>query len=298
MKYHTSVLLQESINGLNIQPNGLYVDCTFGGGGHSSLILQNITNGKLFAFDQDADAKKNAIKDSRFILIESNFRFLKRNLKLNDVISIDGILADLGVSSHQFDTAERGFSFRFNAELDMRMNQRQTIKAKDILNTYTEHELHELFQNYGEVINSKSLAAHIVLKRNEKKFETTHDFVESIKHLVRGKYQEQYLAQVFQALRIEVNDEINALKEMLRQSYEILKPKGRICVITFHSLEDRIVKHFLKYGNFDGTHEKDDFGNIKKYFTLINKKPITAESLELKENNRARSAKLRIAEKI
>jgi len=298
MNYHTSVLLNESIEALHINPSGIYVDCTFGGGGHSRQIVGNLTNGKVFAFDQDADAVKNTIRDERFTLIESNFRFLKRNLKLHDISEVDGILADLGVSSYQFDTAHRGFSFRFDAELDMRMNQRQTLMAKDVLNNYSEQDLLLIFQNYGEVINSKTLSQFIVEKRNEKLFTTTADFVERVENLVRGKYKEQYLAQVFQALRIEVNDELNALKDMLKQSYEVLKPGGRIAVITFHSLEDRIVKHFFKTGNFEGIHEKDHFGNITKYFIPVNKKPIEADSEELKNNNRARSAKLRVAQKI
>jgi 16S rRNA (cytosine1402-N4)-methyltransferase len=297
--YHIPVLLNEAITGLNIRPDGVYVDCTFGGGGHSRAILEKLNaDGKLFAFDQDKDVVKNVPDDKRFIFIRQNFRHLHRFLRLHHIKAVDGILADLGVSSHQFDEAERGFSTRFNAMLDMRMDQRQELKASDVLNTYSEQQLHKLFEQYGEVTNSKTLAKTIVQSRHTKKFSTTEDLQQAIRGIVKGK-PDKYFAQVFQALRIEVNDELGALKELLQQVPMLLKPGGRVAVITFHSLEDRLVKNFFRRGTFDEP-EPNPFINDEKVNELlvITKKPILPSVEEVKKNPRARSAKLRIAEKV
>ncbi len=296
--YHTPVLLHEAIEGLNIKENGVYVDCTFGGGGHSREILKHLgKNGKLIAFDQDEDAKKNVPADDRILFVPQNFRHIQRFLRLYKFEKVDGILADLGVSSHQFDTAERGFSTRFDADLDMRMDNKQPITAATILNTYSEMQLHKLFEKYGEVTNAKTLAKTIVEQRSIKLFTNIIGLKQAISGVVKGN-PNKYWAQVFQALRIEVNEEIKVLEEMLMQSIQLLKPLGRIAIITFHSLEDRIVKNFFKNGNIEEQIVDDVYGTrIKNPFTTITKKPIIPTITEQKKNSRSRSAKLRIAEK-
>ena len=298
--YHTPVMLKECIEGLEIKPDGIYVDVTFGGGGHTKEILRHIKGGKVFSFDQDSDAKANAesIKESSFTLIEANFRYLKRYLKLNGITKIDGLLADLGISSHQIDSAERGFSTRFDAALDMRMDRSVEKTAKDIIANYPEKELHKIFGMYGEVTNARTLAATIVKARANSKLNTVEELKKAIKDLApRGK-ENKYYAQVFQALRIEVNDELKALEEMLLQSAEVLKPGGRLVVMSYHSLEDRLVKNFIGKGLFHGEPEKDVYGNYDKPFEALNRKPIEATEEEIERNNRARSAKLRIAVKL
>jgi 16S rRNA (cytosine1402-N4)-methyltransferase len=296
--YHTSVLLHESIEALNIQPDGVYVDATFGGGGHSKEILKALgKNGKLIAFDQDEDALKNAPDDKRLTLVHSNFREMKRFLRLHEATEVDGILADLGVSSWQFDVAERGFSYRFDGPLDMRMNRYAKKSAKDVLNEYSADELQKMFSEYGEVRNSKTLANAIVNARSTKFFESIAD-LKTVAEQCRIGEQRKYYSQVFQAIRIEVNDELGALKDFLQQCGEVLKAKGRLAVLTFHSLEDRLVKNYLKHGTFDDEAVKDFYGNSEKIFKVITKKPIEASSEEQKKNSRSRSAKLRVAEKI
>ena len=296
-EYHTSVLLHECIEGLAIKPEGVYVDVTFGGGGHSAAILQKLgKKGKLFAFDQDADALNNAPADERFTLIHANFRNLKRFLRVHNVHGVDGILADLGVSSWQFDTAERGFSYRFDGPLDMRMNRLTEKTAATVLNTYAVDDLQKMFGEYGEVRNAKTLANAIVDARSSQPFETIAD-LKSIAEQNRMGEAHKYLAQVFQAIRIEVNDELGALKDFLQQSVEVLNPGGRLVVLTFHSLEDRLVKNLIKNGNFEDEPAKDFFGHFKLDLKAVNKKPVTATSEELKQNSRSRSAKLRVAEK-
>jgi len=297
-EYHNPVLLKESIEGLDIQADGTYVDVTFGGGGHSKAILEALgPSGRLFAFDQDADAAKNVIDDERFKLLPSNFKFLKRFLKVEGVRQIDGLLADLGVSSHQFDTAERGFSFRFDAELDMRMNQEQHLTAKEVLNTYNAKDLQYVFGSYGEVRNAKTLAQKIVtIRKGGTDFETTSQFLHLIGNCIRGK-RNRYLSQVFQALRIEVNGEIAALKKMLWQAVELLRIEGRLVVISYHSIEDRLVKRLIKKGTFEKHIEKDMYGNFYQPLKAINRKVITPTTEEIENNPRARSAKLRIARK-
>jgi len=296
--YHTSVLLHECIEGLAIKPEGVYVDVTFGGGGHSAAILGKLgKKGKLFAFDQDQDALKNAPSDKRFTLIHANFRDMKRFLRMHNALGVDGILADLGVSSWQFDTAERGFSYRFDGPLDMRMNRFAEKTAAEVLNTYSADDLQKMFGEYGEVRNSKTLAHAIVNLRSSQPFETIGD-LKSIAEQNRMGETHKYLAQVFQAIRIEVNDELGALKDFLLQSTEVLNEGGRLVVLTFHSLEDRLVKNYIKHGNFEDEPAKDFFGNIKLSLKAINKKPVTATDKELKENSRSRSAKLRVAEKV
>ena len=298
MEYHNPVLLKECIEGLNIDPAGIYVDVTFGGGGHSREILKHLTTGKLFAFDQDEDAVKNKINDERFVLVKQNFKYLKNMLRMYRALPIDGLLADLGVSSHQFDIAERGFSIRFDeAKLDMRMDKNVKQTAADILNTSTEEELKNIFKLYGEIDNAGSLARLITHARKEKKMETVGDLKQVIEKVVRKGRENKYYAQVFQALRIEVNKEMEALKELLTQSLEVLKPGGRLVVISYHSLEDRLVKNIMRSGKFEGEVEKDFFGNQLTPFTQITRKPTTPSEEEITENNRARSAKLRIAEK-
>lgn len=288
-------MLNECIEALNINTNGTYVDVTFGGGGHSAEILEQLEKGKLIAFDQDADALNNIPKDENLIFVHHNFRFLKRFLKFYDKIPVQGILADLGISSYQIDAGEKGFSTRFDGPLDMRMNQEAELTATDVLHTYGEENLVDMFSVYGEVRNSKQLAREIVKAReNGTKFSTTQQLVSFLDQYIIGK-RPKYLAQVFQALRIEVNDEMNALKEMLQQGAEVLDKGGRFAVLTFHSLEDRIVKNFFKAGNFEGKIEQDMFGNVQSPFKLWNKKPIEASKEELKVNNRSRSAKLRVA---
>ena len=297
-EYHVSVLLKESIENLNILPGGKYVDLTFGAGGHSRSILHNLSaKGHLYAFDQDADAVANALVDERFTLIEANFRYLRRFLRLEGVKEVDGILADLGVSSHQLDMPERGFSYRFDAPLDMRMNTQADFTAAVLLQTYSEEKLVDVLSSYGEVRNAKTLAKALVHAGKVAEIRTTFDLNRVLDQHVLGP-RLKYFSQVYQALRMEVNDEIGALKDMLTEGYEVLKPGGRFVVITFHSIEDRVVKNFFKAGNFDGEMEKDDFGNISRPFVLINKKVIVAENKEQRENARSRSAKLRVAEKI
>jgi 16S rRNA (cytosine1402-N4)-methyltransferase len=296
--YHIPVLLQETIDGLNIQPKGIYVDCTFGGGGHSRAILEKLgPEGRLVAFDQDEDAKRNLPDDKRILFIPHNFRHIKRFLQLHGIKEVDGVLADLGVSSFQFDEASRGFSTRFNAELDMRMDQRQEKTAFDIVDTYPEQKLHKLFEQYGEVTNAKTLAKAIVDARRVSPIQTIDAFKTALRDVVKGN-PNKYFAQVFQALRIEVNDELGALKEMLQQLPQMLRSGGRAVIITFHSLEDRLVKVFFRDGTFEAP-EENPFGISKgnNKLRLINKKPIEATEEEVKRNPRSRSAKLRIAEK-
>jgi 16S rRNA (cytosine1402-N4)-methyltransferase len=296
--YHIPVLLQEVIEGLNINPDGVYVDCTFGGGGHSKKILELLNeNGKLVAFDQDEDAKKNLPEDPRIVFVPQNFKHLKRFLRLHRIKEVDGLMADLGVSSHQFDEAERGFSIRFNADLDMRMDQRLTMTAADVLNTYTEQSLHKLFEQYGEVTNSKTLARTIVEARTLFPFKTIDDLKNALSGIVKGN-PNKYFAQVFQALRIEINDELGVLKELLEQVPEVLKPGGRAVIITFHSLEDRIVKSFFKHGTFNVIDDNPFETTVKKNeLKIITKKPVTATQEEMRQNPRSRSAKMRVAEK-
>ena len=295
--YHLPVLLEETIEALNINPSGIYVDVTFGGGGHSRAILEKLDeNGRIYVLDQDLEAVQNVSEDERMIFIHSNFRHLKRMLRVEGVTQVDGILADIGVSSHQFDKGERGFSFRFQGDLDMRMNQAQKLTAADVVMTYSEDELTDLFQNLGEVRNTKTLVKCICEGRLKMKIKTIEEFIHCIESVIKGN-RAKYLAQVFQALRIEVNDELTALEEMLNDAYDILKENGTLAVISFHSLEDRIVKNFFKTGNVEGELEKDDYGNIYRPFTIITKKPIEASQAELKINSRARSAKLRVARK-
>lgn len=296
--YHVPVLLNESIEGMNIQPGGTYVDVTFGGGGHSKEILGRLDDtAHLYSFDQDEDAEKNIMNDTRFTFIRSNFRYLYNFLRYYDVYGVDAILADLGVSSHHFDDSERGFSFRFEGKLDMRMNKRAGITAADIVNTYNEEHLANIFYLYGESKNSRKLASVIAKARASKQIVTIGDFLEIIKPLFGREREKKELAKVFQALRIEVNQEMEALKEMLYTATEVLKPGGRLVVITYHSLEDRIVKNIMKTGNIEGRAEQDFFGNVQAPFKLINNKVIVAGEEEVARNPRSRSAKLRIAEK-
>jgi len=296
--YHTPVLLKEAIEGLQIKAGGVYVDCTFGGGGHSLEILKKLgPNGKLIAFDRDEDAKKNIPLDERIFFVEQNFIHLQRFLRLHKILEVDGILADLGVSSFQFNEAERGFSIRFDAALDMRMDKRQQNTAADVLKDFTELQLHKMFEKYGEVTNAKTLAKLILEQRETSPLKTINQFKQAVHSIVKGN-PNKYFAQVFQALRIEVNDEMGALKEMLLQSLKVLKPGGRVAIITFHSLEDRIVKNFFKLGSFIET-EDDVFGNKPKSpLLIITKKPIVPDTEEIKNNSRSKSAKLRIAEKL
>jgi len=297
--YHVPVLLNEVLEGLNINPSGIYVDCTFGGGGHSKAILAKLNEaGKLVAFDQDADAKQNLPDDDRVVFVPHNFRYLQRFLRLNGITEVDGVLADLGVSSHQFDEGSRGFSTRFDAALDMRMDQRQEKTAANILNTYSEAALHKMFEQYGEVTNSKTLAKTIVEKRKVASMQSIEGFKNAVSEIVKGN-PNKYFAQVFQALRMEVNDETGALKEMLEQLPGVLKKGGRAAIITFHSIEDRLVKVFFKKGSFE-EEEENPFVTTEKevQLKLVNKKPIVATAEETKQNTRSRSAKLRVAEKI
>jgi len=297
--YHVPVLLQECIDGLAIKPNGVYVDVTFGGGGHSREILKHLNDqGVLIAFDQDPDAQRNKIDDPRFRFVDQNFGYLKNNLRLLGYKQVDGILADLGVSSHQFNEPERGFSIRFDADLDMRMDQQRPLTAAIVLNTYAEEDLHRIFGLYGEVQNAKSLARTIVTSRLDTPIQTLADFKRVIAaHIPRGK-ENKYMAQVFQALRIEVNAEIEVLERFLEQCADVLKPEGRLVVISYHSLEDRPVKNFMAKGKFKGEVEKDFFGNDQKPFKVITRKAIVADEEEVSRNNRARSAKLRIGERL
>ena len=297
MNYHNPVLLKESVDGLDIRPDGLYVDVTFGGGGHSKEILLRLgKNGKLFAFDQDIDAQKNTLDDDRFTLINENFRFIKRFLRFYGVKQVDGILADLGVSSHQFDVAHRGFSTRFDAELDMRMNQNSHLSAFNVINEYEEEALKKVLYQYGELKNAASMAQVIVFARKEIPIKNSEQLKKILAQFLPAHKSNKILAQIYQAIRIEVNQEIEALQEFLLQAIEILKPSGRLSIISYHSLEDRLVKRFLKNGIFEGEPEKDFFGNFEVPFKTI-EKLIIPSALEVAENNRARSAKLRIAEK-
>jgi 16S rRNA (cytosine1402-N4)-methyltransferase len=298
--YHVPVLLQEVMDGLNIRPQGVYVDCTFGGGGHSKELLKRLNGqGRLIVFDQDADSKENVPDDDRVTFVPHNFRHLQRFLRLHKATAVDGIIADLGVSSHQFDEAERGFSIRFDGELDMRMDKRQALTAHTVITTYSEQQLHKLFEQYGEVTNAKTLARTIVQLRNTRSMKTIANFKEALHSVVKGN-PNRYFAQVFQALRIEVNDELGALKELLQQIPSVLKPGGRVAVITFHSLEDRLVKNFFKKGNFEEEEQHDPFGQISftPPLTVITKKPVIPAEAERQSNPRSRSAKLRIAEKL
>lgn len=298
--YHTPVLLQACIDNLNINADGVYVDLTFGGGGHSKAILNSLgSEGKLFAFDQDLDAQQNAIEDQRFKLLPYNFRYIKNYLRLNSITKVDGILGDLGVSSHQFNEASRGFSIRFDSELDMRMNQKDPLTAQEIINTYDEKRLTKLFKLYGEIDNSFKLTQLIVKARTLKRIETTNELKEAIKSCTPKFEDHKYLAKVFQALRLEVNQELNALEECLSQCSDLLKPNGRLVIISYHSLEDRLVKNLIKTGNTSGLEEKDIiYGTVKKVYRNLTTKPILPTEQEIKTNTRARSAKLRVAEKI
>ena len=299
MGYHLPVMLNECIEGLNIRPDGTYVDATFGGGGHSRAILSHLgEGGRLIAFDQDADALENALDDSRFTLLNENFRHMKSFLRLHGVRSVDGVLADLGVSSHQFDVAERGFSTRLNGELDLRMDRRQEMTARDLVNSASEEELTRMLRLYGELPNAFQMAKAICRARMEKEIVTTFDLRDAVsRHLPRGM-ENKYLAMLFQALRIEVNGELEALKEMLQQSVDVLVPGGRLVVMSYHSLEDRLVKNFFKAGNFEGEVNKDFYGNPIVPLKPVVRKAVTASEEELQVNSRARSAKLRVAEKL
>lgn len=296
--YHNPVLLKQSVDDLVTNPDGIYVDCTFGGGGHSREIVNRLSEqGKLYAFDQDLDALENSFNDERFTLINQNFRFLENSLLMYGVSEVDGILADLGVSSHQFDEAERGFSTRSNAPLDMRMNVMQSLDAKKVINEYDEEALADIFYYYGELREARKLARDIVHHRKSKTIQTTEDLKKLFSYLPPHKVNKFY-AQLFQAIRIEVNQELEVLKEMLVQSYKILKPGGRLVVISYHSLEDRLVKRFLKNGMFEGEPERDIFGNYKKAFELVKSKAIIPDNKEIEENSRARSAKMRTGIKV
>lgn len=296
--YHIPVLLNESINALNIKPNGTYVDVTFGGGGHSRRILECLNeDGRLYAFDQDEDAAKNVIDDGRFTFIQQNFRYMKNFLQLYCGGKVDGILADLGVSSYQFDTPEKGFSIRYNGRLDMRMNQNAAVDAASIVNTYDVASLASILSRYGELRNSMSIADAIVMSREIKPIETTDELKESVSRFLPKGSENKVLAQIFQALRIEVNEEMKVLEIFLSQCAEVLNPGGRLVVLSYHSLEDRLVKNFMKTGNADGNLEKDFFGNQLTPYKLISSKPILPSDEEIQNNNRARSAKLRVAER-
>ncbi|MFP4448403.1 MAG: 16S rRNA (cytosine(1402)-N(4))-methyltransferase RsmH [Bacteroidota bacterium] len=296
--YHQPVLLKESIAGLNIDPKGIYVDATYGGGGHTKLIIEHLTEGKIIAFDQDKEAEDNVIQDDRLIFIRHNFKFMKNFLKYLGYTNIYGILADLGVSSHHLNKPERGFSYRFeNAPLDMRMNQNTNLTAQYIINHYQAKQLHKIFRIYGEIRKTFPLVEAIINHRNNREIQTTDELIQAIEPLLPSQTRNKFLSRVFQALRIEVNKEMDNLKFFLKQSMEMLKPGGRICVISYHSLEDKLVKNFLKTGNFEGEVKKDFYGNAYSPFKLINKKIITPGKEEIKNNRRARSARLRIAEK-
>ncbi|MCO6481076.1 MAG: 16S rRNA (cytosine(1402)-N(4))-methyltransferase RsmH [Phaeodactylibacter sp.] len=298
MAYHQPVLGRESMDALAIRPEGTYVDATFGGGGHSRLILERLgEKGRLLGFDQDEDALANVPEDERFTFVHHNFRFMKRFLRLHRIAEVDGILADLGVSSHQLDVAERGFSYRYDAALDMRMNRQQEKTAATVVNTYGPDALQDIFSRYGEVRNARTLAQRILQEREHRPIETVGAFLAAVEPVARGR-RARYLSQVFQALRIEVNDEMGALQEFLEQTLELLKPAGRLAVITYHSVEDRMVKNFLKTGNFEGKPEKDFYGNIQRPFHAITKKVVAPSEEEVRQNPRARSAKLRVGEKV
>ncbi|MEL1245727.1 16S rRNA (cytosine(1402)-N(4))-methyltransferase RsmH [Flavobacterium sp. DGU11] len=297
MEYHNPVLLKETVDGLNISPDGVYVDVTFGGGGHSREIMERLgPNGRLFGFDQDEDAQANVINDPRFTLIPENFRFIKRFLRFHNVKEVDGILADLGVSSHQFDVAERGFSTRFEAELDMRMSKKNELNAFMVVNDYEEAELKRVFWDYGELKNGGAMAAVIVNARKEQPIKNSEQLKQVLGRFLPAHKSNKILAQIYQAIRIEVNQEMDVLKEFLEQSLELLKPGGRLSVIAYHSLEDRLVKRYMRNGMFEGEPERDFFGNFSVPFKII-EKLIVPSDVEIRINNRARSAKLRVAEK-
>lgn len=298
MDYHNPVLLKETVDGLNINPDGIYVDVTFGGGGHSREMISRLgVNGKLVAFDQDLDALNNAIADDRFLLINENFRFIKRFLRFHGIKQVDGILADLGVSSHQFDVAERGFSTRFEAELDMRMNQKGELSAYHVINEYDEQAIASVLFQYGELKNARAMANVIVMARKDKEIKNSEQLKHVLAKFLPAHKSNKILAQIYQAIRIEVNQEMDVLKEFLEQSLEILKPGGRLSVISYHSLEDRLVKRFFRNGLFEGEPERDFFGNFEVPFKMVEKLIVPTEA-EIAINNRARSAKLRVAEKI
>ncbi|MFT5667215.1 MAG: 16S rRNA (cytosine1402-N4)-methyltransferase [Vicingaceae bacterium] len=299
MEYHKPALLNESVDGLSIVANGCYVDVTFGGGGHAKEMLSRLSeDGRLFAFDQDPDAENNRLDDERFSLIPQNFSFLKNFLRMYNVIPVDGVLADLGVSFHQFDVPKRGFSFRFEGPLDMRMDQKRKLTAAKVVNTYSAEQLEVIFKEYGELRNAKQIVDRIEIARKDKKITTVEGFKAILKEITPEKIQHKFLAQVFQALRIEVNEELKVIQDLLEQAVEVLKVGGRMSVITYHSLEDRLVKNFFKTGNVQGKVEKDFFGNLIRPMEPINRKPIVPSAAEIKDNNRSRSAKLRIAEKV
>jgi 16S rRNA (cytosine1402-N4)-methyltransferase len=298
MNYHNPVLLKESISALVYDPDGVYVDCTFGGGGHSKEILRCLSeNGKLFAFDQDQEALHNKIDDTRFLLINQNFSYLKNELRINGISSVGGILADLGVSSHQFDTPERGFSTRFDSELDMRMNKKSSLTAKIILNNYTEEQLNFIFKNYAEISNYKKITSKIIQQREISSIKTTEDLKNIFKNDIPSGFQNKFYAKLFQGLRIEVNDELSVLKDLLKQAAEMVCKGGVVVFISYHSLEDKLVKHFLKYGLFEGMPERDLYGNWTSPFRPTQSKVIVPTEEEIKLNTRARSAKMRIASK-
>lgn len=298
MVYHVPALLKESIDGLNIRPDGIYVDVTFGGGGHSREILKKLTTGRLIAFDQDEEAAANVPDDKRILFLDQNFRFLKNNLRFNNIDSIDGLIADLGVSFHQFDEPERGFTFRQDAPIDMRMNKNGKVTAASLLQSLDESALADVLYNYGDLTNSRRIAREIVAARNVRQITSVKDIVDAIGKLAPYRQEHKFYAKVFQALRIAVNHEIDYLKEMLEQALLVLNPGGRLAVITYHSLEDRVVKNFMKTGNFEGEEKKDFYGNVETPFRIINKKGTTPGEEEVARNNRARSARLRIAEKL
>lgn len=294
--YHIPALLNETIEWLDVKPNGVYVDATFGGGGHSRAVLEKLgTEGKLLGFDQDIAAAKNAFNDRRFIFVRSNFRFLKNFLRYYNIEKVDGILADLGVSFHHFDRQERGFSFRFDSPLDMRMNQHATLTAADLLNSYSEEKLADIFYSYGELWQARQIAKLIIAERIRRKFFSTNHLIETLQPVFFKEKEKKNLTLVFQALRIEVNDELAALKSFLKQTVEILKPEGHLAILTYHSLEDRLVKNFMRYGDFEGQQQKDFYGNLIAPLKLLNNKPIIPSQEEIAENPRARSAKLRVA---
>ena len=296
--YHTPVLLNDCIKGLKIKPGGIYVDATFGGGGHSKEILNHLTNGKLIAFDQDKDAVTNAIQDEKFILVNQNFKFLRNNLKLHGFRKVDGILADLGVSSHQLNVATRGFAAMKDGPLDMRMDQQSDLDAYRVVNDYEEAELERVFRNYGEIRNATKLSRLIWEARSKEPISSTFQLKQIALKATSGKKEMQFVSRVFQAIRIEVNQELESLEKLLEQSVDLLNPKGRLVVIAYHSLEDRLVKHFMRSGNFTGIIEKDLFGNDIKPFRLVNRKVIKPTEKEIEQNTRARSARLRIAERV
>ncbi len=299
MEYHKPALLRESLDGLSITADGCYVDVTFGGGGHSKEILKQLSeNGRLFAFDQDPDAERNAIDDGRFVLVNQNFSFLKNFLRMYNAIPVDGVLADLGVSFHQFDIPERGFSFRFSGPLDMRMDQKRKMTAAKVVNDYAVEDLERILKDYGELRNAKMIANKIHSARAIKKIKTVEELRALLKGMTPEKVEHKFLAQVFQALRIEVNEELKVIQELLEQTVDVLKEGGRMSVITYHSLEDRLVKNFFKTGNVQGKVEKDFFGNLIRPMNPVNRKPIVPSQAEVLDNNRSRSAKLRVAEKI